>query len=54
MPEKTLFKKIWEAHVVDEEPGKPTLIYIDLPSRKPEPFESLGRRDLMYKMKVDV
>jgi len=30
MPAKTLFNKIWEAHVVDEEPGRPTLIYIDL------------------------
>jgi 3-isopropylmalate/(R)-2-methylmalate dehydratase large subunit len=26
---KTMFDKIWEAHVVHEEPGKPSLIYID-------------------------
>jgi 3-isopropylmalate/(R)-2-methylmalate dehydratase large subunit len=29
MKPKTLFEKIWEAHVVIEEPGKPSLIYID-------------------------
>ncbi len=27
---KLLFDKIWESHVVYEEPGKPTLLYIDL------------------------
>jgi 3-isopropylmalate/(R)-2-methylmalate dehydratase large subunit len=26
---RTLYEKIWEAHVVHEEPGKPSLIYID-------------------------
>jgi 3-isopropylmalate/(R)-2-methylmalate dehydratase large subunit len=30
MPAKTLFEKIWETHVVHEEPGEPALIYIDL------------------------
>src|SRR5215831_4891747 len=29
MPSKTLYEKIWENHVVWEEPGKPALIYID-------------------------
>jgi len=29
MPPKTLYEKIWENHVVYEEPGKPALIYID-------------------------
>jgi 3-isopropylmalate/(R)-2-methylmalate dehydratase large subunit len=29
MKPKTLFEKIWETHVVVEEPGKPSLIYID-------------------------
>ncbi|HKS95530.1 MAG TPA: aconitase family protein, partial [Terriglobia bacterium] len=29
MPPRTLYEKIWEAHVVREEPGEPTLIYID-------------------------
>ena len=27
---KTLFEKIWDAHVVDEQPGEPALLYIDL------------------------
>jgi 3-isopropylmalate/(R)-2-methylmalate dehydratase large subunit len=29
MPARTLFEKIWDNHVVDEEPGKPALLYID-------------------------
>ena len=29
MPSQTMYEKIWSAHVVREEPGKPTLIYID-------------------------
>ena len=27
---KTMFEKIWDAHVVHEEPGKPTILYVDL------------------------
>jgi 3-isopropylmalate/(R)-2-methylmalate dehydratase large subunit len=27
---KTLFEKVWEAHVVREEPGEPALLYVDL------------------------
>jgi 3-isopropylmalate/(R)-2-methylmalate dehydratase large subunit len=27
---KTLFEKVWEAHVVREEPGEPALVYVDL------------------------
>jgi len=27
---RTMFEKIWDAHVVHEEPGQPSLIYIDL------------------------
>jgi 3-isopropylmalate/(R)-2-methylmalate dehydratase large subunit len=27
---RTMFDKIWEAHVVDQEPGGPALLYIDL------------------------
>ena len=30
MPPKTMFEKIWDAHVVHEEPGEPAIIYIDL------------------------
>jgi 3-isopropylmalate/(R)-2-methylmalate dehydratase large subunit len=29
MPARTLYERIWEAHAVREEPGKPSLIYID-------------------------
>jgi 3-isopropylmalate/(R)-2-methylmalate dehydratase large subunit len=29
MASRTLYEKIWDAHVVHEEPGKPSLIYID-------------------------
>ncbi len=27
---RTLFEKVWEAHVVEEKPGEPALIYVDL------------------------
>ncbi len=30
MPPKTMFQKIWGAHVVHEEAGEPTLLYVDL------------------------
>ncbi|MGH9862791.1 MAG: 3-isopropylmalate dehydratase large subunit [Candidatus Acidiferrales bacterium] len=29
MPPRTLYEKIWDAHAVNEEPGKPCLLYID-------------------------
>jgi 3-isopropylmalate/(R)-2-methylmalate dehydratase large subunit len=29
MPPKTLYQKIWDSHVVHEQPGQPALIYID-------------------------
>jgi 3-isopropylmalate/(R)-2-methylmalate dehydratase large subunit len=29
MPPKTLYQKIWDAHVVREDPGQPSIIYID-------------------------
>ena len=29
MPARTLYEKIWESHLVAEEPGKPAVIYID-------------------------
>ena len=48
---KTLFDKVWEAHVVVEEPGKPPFLYIDLhllhEVTSPQAFEGLrlaGRR----------
>ncbi|MBI2939913.1 MAG: 3-isopropylmalate dehydratase large subunit [Chloroflexi bacterium] len=30
MSARTMFERIWEAHLVDEEPGQPALLYIDL------------------------
>ncbi len=30
MAARTMFEKIWDAHVVHEEPGQPSLIYVDL------------------------
>ena len=30
MPPQTLFEKIWNDHVVIQEPGQPALLYIDL------------------------
>ena len=42
---KTLFEKIWEAHVVREEPGEPALLYVDLhlvhEVTSPQAFEGL-------------
>ena len=29
MQPKTMYEKIWEAHVVHEAPGEPALLYID-------------------------
>src|SRR5215475_1402284 len=29
MPSKTLYEKIWDSHLVHQEPGKPAIIYID-------------------------
>ncbi len=48
---RTLFEKIWDAHVVVDEPGKPALLYIDLhlvhEVTSPQAFDGLraaGRR----------
>ena len=45
MAKKTLFEKIWDSHVVHQEPGKPALLYIDLhlvhEVTSPQAFESL-------------
>jgi 3-isopropylmalate/(R)-2-methylmalate dehydratase large subunit len=30
MAPKTLFEKIWDSHIVHEEPGKPVILYVDL------------------------
>lgn len=45
MTKKTIIEKIWEEHTVVEEPGKPTLLYIDLHMvhevTSPQAFEGL-------------
>ncbi len=45
MAGKTLYEKIWDAHVVDQEEGKPSIIYIDLhlchEVTSPQAFEGL-------------
>ena len=45
MPPKTMFEKIWDAHIVHEEPGQPTLLYVDLhlvhEVTSPQAFEGL-------------
>ena len=42
---QTLFDKIWDQHVVNQEPGKPAIIYIDLhlvhEVTSPQAFEGL-------------
>jgi 3-isopropylmalate/(R)-2-methylmalate dehydratase large subunit len=45
MPPKTMFEKIWDAHIVHEEPGQPSIIYVDLhlihEVTTPQAFEGL-------------
>ena len=45
MTAKTMFDKIWDAHVVREEPGQPSLLYVDLhlvhEVTSPQAFEGL-------------
>jgi 3-isopropylmalate/(R)-2-methylmalate dehydratase large subunit len=47
---KTLFDKIWDAHIVRDEPGAPALLYIDLhlihEVTSPQAFAGLRRRGL--------
>ena len=47
---KTLIEKVWDAHVVAEEPGAPSLIYIDLhlvhEVTSPQAFSGLRQRGL--------
>ncbi len=51
MPPKTMFEKIWDSHVVHEEAGQPTILYVDLhlvhEVTSPQAFDGLrmaGRR----------
>ena len=45
MKKRTLFEKIWDAHVVREQPGQPTVLYVDLhlvhEVTSPQAFEGL-------------
>ncbi len=45
MAPKTMFEKIWESHVVHEQPGQPALLYVDLhlvhEVTSPQAFEGL-------------
>ena len=47
---KTLFQKIWDNHVVAEEPGAPAVLYIDLhlvhEVTSPQAFSVLKERGL--------
>jgi 3-isopropylmalate/(R)-2-methylmalate dehydratase large subunit len=47
---RTLSQKVWDAHIVHEEPGAPSLIYIDLhivhEVTSPQAFEGLRQRGL--------
>jgi len=47
---RTIIEKIWDAHVVTEEPGAPTLLYIDLhlvhEVTSPQAFDGLRSRGL--------
>jgi len=47
---KTIVEKIWDAHVVHEQPGAPTLLYIDLhlvhEVTSPQAFQGLRERGL--------
>jgi 3-isopropylmalate/(R)-2-methylmalate dehydratase large subunit len=48
MTPRTLFDKVWDAHVVAQEPGEPALVYVDLhlvhEVTSPQAFASLGAR----------
>ncbi|MCH7997066.1 MAG: 3-isopropylmalate dehydratase large subunit [Chloroflexi bacterium] len=51
MPPKTMFEKIWDAHLVHQEPGQDAMVYVDLhlvhEVTSPQAFEGLrlaGRR----------
>ena len=47
---RTLFHKVWDAHVAHEAPGEPSLLYIDLhlvhEVTSPQGFDTLRARGL--------
>jgi 3-isopropylmalate/(R)-2-methylmalate dehydratase large subunit len=50
MPSQTLFEKVWNSHVVAQEPDLPAILYVDLhlvhEVTSPQAFEGLRRRNL--------
>ena len=48
MTPKTLYQKIWDSHVVREDPGQPSIIYIDRhlihEGTSPQAFAVRGKR----------
>ncbi len=50
MKPRTIIEKVWDAHVVSEQPGAPTLLFIDLhlvhEVTSPQAFDGLRRRGL--------
>jgi 3-isopropylmalate/(R)-2-methylmalate dehydratase large subunit len=52
-PPKTLFKKIWDAHMVTQEPDAPTVLYVDLQLvhevTSPQAFTELRARKLVVR-----
>ena len=50
MNPRTIIEKLWDAHVVHEQPGAPTLLYIDLhlvhEVTSPQAFQGLRERGL--------
>ena len=53
MGKKTIFDKIWDKHLVHEEEGRPTLLYIDLhlihEVTSPQAFEGLRESKRMVR-----
>jgi len=50
---RTLFDKIWDAHVVSEEPARPAVLYVDLhlvhEVTSPQAFAGLAARGMMVR-----
>ncbi|HTY59511.1 MAG TPA: aconitase family protein, partial [Bacteroidota bacterium] len=51
---KTLFEKVWDAHVVAREPGAPAVLYVDLhlvhEVTSPQAFSGLRARGLSVRV----
>ena len=47
---RTIIEKLWDAHIVHEQPGAPTLLFIDLhlvhEVTSPQAFQGLRERGL--------